>query len=178
MISWRKLFPWAFFFPFPSSKTKTKKGGQKEKLNIKISDPQKWNLWDAEIEAVLLWTNSCLLPPKIVLLTLAIGVAGAKLSTTIGCHHLGIYRQFSETGVSEQMDPLAAREKKVTFPWVNLFGKLSFAKLYVSVCTHSITLTMGEVISLEFSFRTVEVFICEPCDLDGRSLAKELNVDM
>lgn len=73
MISWHKLFPWAFFFPFPSSKKKqktnnkpqpknnkqtnkqkAKKGGQKDKLNIKISDLQKWNLRDAEIEAVLL----------------------------------------------------------------------------------------------------------------------------
>lgn len=43
---------------------------------------------------------------------------------------------------------------------------------------HGVTLTAGEMISLEFLCRTLEVFICEPCDLDRRSLTKELNMDV
>lgn len=74
--------------------------------------------------------------------------------------------------------PLSCKKGKVTFPWVKLVGELSFAKLYVSVCTHGVTLTAGEMILLEFFCRILEVFICEPCDLDRRTLAKELNVDV
>lgn len=65
------------------------------------------------------------------------------------------------TGSSQKQEnpqgngPLNCKRGEVTFPWVKLVGKLSFAKLYVSICTQGVTLTAGEIISLQFLCRTL-----------------------
>lgn len=78
----------------------------------------------------------------------------------------------------QENGPVSYERGKVTFLRLKLVGKVCSQKLYVSVCTHGIASALGEVMCFEFSGRTVEVFICEPCDLNRRSSAKELNMDV
>lgn len=91
-------------------------------------------------------------------------------STSMKPHQHGIHRQFPETGeFPGKWTPGLQKGVKLLS-----CGQRWLVVLQSCMC---VILTWGEVISLEFLYRTVKVFICERCDLE-RSLAQELISDI